>query len=134
MVNKKILLVDDDKDLLRGMGVSLRAGGYDVVSAQDAVSAVMTARNARPDLIVLDIGLPGGDGFVVMERLSHLPTFIPVIVVSAREAEPNRTRALKAGAQAFFQKPVDRKAFMASVRLALDPSTTGDDGQESRSE
>jgi len=123
-MNKKILLVDDDRDLLRGMGVSLRASGYDVVIAQDAVSAVMTARNARPDLIVLDIGLPGGDGFVVMERLQNLPTFIPVIVVSARESEPNRARALEAGAQAFFRKPVDRQAFMASVQTALSQPPT----------
>jgi DNA-binding response OmpR family regulator len=120
MPNKKILLVDDDKDLLRGMSVSLKAGGYDVVSAQDAVTAVSTARMSQPDLIVLDIGLPGGDGFLVMERLSHLATLVPIIVVSAREAAPNRERALKAGARAFFQKPVDRKAFMASVRQALD--------------
>jgi DNA-binding response OmpR family regulator len=119
MPNLKILLVDDDKDLLRGMSLSLKAGGYDVVSAQDAVSAISTARETKPDLVVLDIGLPAGDGFVVMERLSNLPTLIPVIVVSAREAEPNRERALKAGAKAFFQKPVRRKAFMASVRQAL---------------
>jgi two-component system KDP operon response regulator KdpE len=121
MANKKILLVDDDKDLLRGMTISLRASGYDIVSAQDAISAVSAARNAQPDLIVLDIGLPGGDGFLVMERLSNLTTFIPVIVVSARESGSNRDRVLKAGAQAFFQKPVDRKAFMTAVRAALDP-------------
>jgi DNA-binding response OmpR family regulator len=119
MVNKKILLVDDDKDLLRGMSVSLRASGYEVFNAQDAVTAVSVARSSQPDLIVLDIGLPGGDGFVVMERLSYLPAFIPIIVVSARESAPNRERALKAGAAAFFQKPIDRTAFMVSVREAL---------------
>jgi DNA-binding response OmpR family regulator len=119
MANKKILLVDDDKDLLRGMSLTLKAAGYDVVSAQDAISAVSTARKSQPDLIVLDIGLPGGDGFLVMDRLSSLTTFIPVIVVSARESGSNRERVLKAGALAFFQKPVDRKAFMASVREAL---------------
>ena len=119
MTNKKILLVDDDKDLLRGMTITLRASGYEVVNARDAISAVSSARTAQPDLVVLDIGLPGGDGFVVMERLSNLPTYIPVIVVSARESGPNRDRALKAGARAFFQKPIDRTAFMASVREAL---------------
>ena len=119
MANKKILLVDDDKDLLRGMSVSLRASGYDVVTAQDAIGAVSTARQARPDLVVLDIGLPGGDGFIVMERIGLLMAFIPIIVVSAKESGPNRERALKAGAQAFFQKPVDRKSFMAAVQHAL---------------
>jgi two-component system KDP operon response regulator KdpE len=124
MSTKKILLVDDDKDLLQGMNVSLKASGYQVINAQDAVAAVSMARQAEPDLIVLDIGLPGGDGFVVMERLDGLISAssisaIPIIVVSAKEAEPNRERALKAGAQAFFQKPVDRKKFMAAVQKAL---------------
>ncbi|MEO8258725.1 MAG: response regulator [Acidobacteriota bacterium] len=120
MSTKKILLVDDDQDLLRGMAISLKAGGYDVVSARDAISAVSTARSAEPDLIVLDIGLSGGDGFLVMERLNDLLTLVPVIVVSATELGPNRQRALEAGAQAFFPRPVDRTAFMAAVRQALE--------------
>jgi DNA-binding response OmpR family regulator len=124
MSTKKILLVDDDKDLLRGMSISLKASGYQVVLAQDAIAAVSTARQEQPDLIVLDLGLPGGDGFLVMERLSSFSTLIPVIVVSAKQSGPNRERAievrsLEAGAQAFFQKPVDRKEFMAAVRKAL---------------
>ena len=105
------------------MSVSLRAGGYEVVTAQDAVTAVSVARTSHPDLIVLDIGLPGGDGFLVMERLSHLTTVIPIIVVSARESGFNRERALTAGAQAFFQKPVDRDGFMAAVREVLEHVT-----------
>jgi two-component system, OmpR family, KDP operon response regulator KdpE len=103
MSTKKILLVDDDKDLLQGMNVSLRAAGYQVINAQDAIAAVSMARQAEPDLIVLDIGLPGGDGFQVIEWLKNLPVLTPVIVLSAKEAEPNRERALKRGAQAFFQ-------------------------------
>jgi two-component system KDP operon response regulator KdpE len=120
VANKKILLVDDDKDLLRGMALSLRSSGFDVLNAQDAVTAVSTARETRPDLIVLDIGLPGGDGFVVMERLRALMMLPPVIVVSAKESGPHRKRALEEGAQAFFQKPVDRVQFMFAVRRALD--------------
>jgi DNA-binding response OmpR family regulator len=122
MSTKKILLVDDDKDLLRGMSVSLKAGGYQVVFAQDGASAMILARQEKPGLIVLDIGLPAGDGFQVMEWLNKLNNRIPVIVVSARQAEPNRKRALEAGALAFFQKPVARAEFMAAVRNALDES------------
>jgi len=118
-MSKKILLVDDDKDLLRGMSVSLKANGYHVVSAQDGVSAMSVARRELPDLIVLDIGLPAGDGFQVMDWLNNLDYKIPVIVVSARQAEPNQKRALSAGALAFFQKPVDRPKFMATVQAAL---------------
>ena len=119
MTDKKILLVDDDTDLLRGMAFTLRASGYQVVNAQDALTAVSTARDTHPDLIVLDIGLPGGDGFQVMERLKDLMILTPVIVVSAKESGPNRKRALQAGAQAFFQKPVDRVQFMFAVRRVL---------------
>jgi two-component system KDP operon response regulator KdpE len=121
VTNKKILLVDDDKDLLQGMTLSLRASGYDVVNAQDAIAAISIARATQPDLIVLDIGLPGGDGFLVMQRLKDLMMLTPVIVVSAKESGPNRRRALDSGAQAFFQKPVDRIQFMFAVRRALQP-------------
>lgn len=120
MSAKKILLVDDDTDLLRGMALSFRALGYQVLSAQDGVSAVRIARHEQPDLIVLDLGLPGGDGFQVMAWLENLKAAIPVIVVSAREAAANRDRALQAGARAFFQKPVDREEFAAAVRKTLD--------------
>ena len=119
MTNKKILLVDDDKDLLRGMTFTLRASGFEVVNAQDAITAISTVRETRPDLIVLDIGLPGGDGFLVMQRLKELLLLTPVIVVSARESGPNRKRAMESGALAFFQKPVDRIQFMFAVRRAL---------------
>jgi two-component system, cell cycle response regulator len=121
MGEKKVLLVDDDKDLLMGMNLSLRKQGYSVVVAQDSISAVSIARKERPDLIVLDIGLPGGDGFVLIKRFQSLYDLatVPIIVVSARPAVPNRDEALKAGALAFFQKPVDRTQFMAAVRSAL---------------
>jgi DNA-binding response OmpR family regulator len=122
MTTKKILLVDDDQDLLRGMSLSLKASGYQVALAQDAIGAVSTARQEQPDLIVLDLGLPGGDGFLVMERLAGFKNLIPVIVVSAQQSTRERAlevKSLEAGARAYFQKPVDRKEFMMAVRKAL---------------
>jgi DNA-binding response OmpR family regulator len=118
---KKILLVDDDVDLLKGISLALRSAGYEVVIAEDSITAVSVAVKEKPDLAVLDLGLPGGDGFVLMSRLRNLPDLAskPIIVVSARPAIPTRDEATKAGALAFFQKPVDRKKFMAVVRLAL---------------
>jgi CheY-like chemotaxis protein len=73
------------------------------------MSAISEARKQRPDLIILDLGLPAGDGFVVMERLRALTplALIPVIVVSGRSVEGNKERARKAGAKAFVQKPWD---------------------------
>lgn len=116
---KKILIVDDDPDIQRGFNIRLRAEGYDTAVAGDAVMAVMEARRQKPDLILLDIGLPGGDGIVVMERFKAIPALglVPVIVVSARE--PIRNQALAAGARAFFLKPADNGQLLAAVRDAL---------------
>lgn len=107
MTNKKILIVEDDADVRLGYQVFLKANHYDTFFAADGVSAMSEARKHQPDLIILDLGLPAGDGFVVLERLlalTHL-SLIPVLVVSAREALGNKERALKAGAKAYLQKP-----------------------------
>jgi PAS domain S-box-containing protein len=105
--NKKVLVVEDDDDVRLGYHVLLKAHNYDTVFAADSVSAVSEAGKHLPDLIILDLGLPSGDGFVVLEALraiAHL-SVIPVIVVSARDLRGNKERALKAGASAFVQKP-----------------------------
>jgi len=117
----KLLLVDDDVDLLKGLGVRLKASGYEVVYAADGVQAVAAARRERPDLILLDIGLPGGDGYVVMERLRTLGSAgpMPIIVISAKDHQTHRERSLKAGASHFFQKPVDNAAVLAAIREIL---------------
>ena len=121
MGNKKILIVDDDPDVRQGMNVRLRANHYDTFFAGDALSSMSEARKHEPDLIILDLGLPAGDGFVVMERLKAIASLaaIPVIVVSARDVRANKDRALKAGAKAFLQKPVDNAELLAVIRQAL---------------
>ena len=99
MPKKKILIVDDDPDLRAGLNIRLRANGYDIAFAADAMGAVAEARRHHPDLILLDLGLPGGDGFLVMQRLSMIPALavIPVIVLSARDKEANENRAVAIG-------------------------------------
>jgi DNA-binding response OmpR family regulator len=79
------------------------------------------AKKHEPDLIILDLGLPAGDGFVVMDRLKTVPSLslVPVIIVSARDARANQERALKAGAKAYLQKPVSNAELLAVVRQAL---------------
>jgi two-component system KDP operon response regulator KdpE len=125
MNGKKILIVDDDQDLLLGLTPRLKANGYTVVSAMDGISAIGVARKETPDLVILDLGLPGGDGFVVLERMRSLPDLvaIPVIVLSARDPTHNEKRALDAGALAFFQKPADNHDFLAAIRHALGETT-----------
>jgi DNA-binding response OmpR family regulator len=121
MPTKKILIVEDDPDVREGMHVRLKANHYDTFVAADALTALAEARKHQPDLIILDLGLPAGDGFVVMERLNRVPALalIPVIVVSARDVRANQERAVKAGAKAFLQKPVDNAEFLAVIRRTL---------------
>jgi two-component system KDP operon response regulator KdpE len=124
MSNKKILIVEDDADVRMGLHVCLKANHYDIFFAVDALSSVAEARKHEPDLILLDLGLPAGDGFVVMDRLKAVPALaiIPVIVVSGRSGAANRERALKAGAKAFLEKPVDNAELLAVIRQALGES------------
>src|SRR5918996_1465199 len=91
------------------------------VFASDAISAVNMARREEPDLILLDLGLPAGDGYVVMERLQALPSLegIPVIVVTARDLGGERERIASAGAEADFHKPFHHERLLAAVRAAL---------------
>jgi DNA-binding response OmpR family regulator len=119
--DKKILIIDDDQHLLLGLTARLKANGYGVITSMDAVSAIAVARRALPDLIILDLGLPAGDGFLVLERMKCLPDIAatPVIVLSARDPSQNRQRALNDGAIAFFQKPPENHEFLAAIRNAL---------------
>jgi DNA-binding response OmpR family regulator len=117
----KVLVVDDDADLQRALAVRLRAAGFDSAFASDAVTALAVANRERPDAIVLDLGLPGGDGFVVLQRIRNSVQVndVPVVVLSARDAEGNRERALEAGARAYFAKPADDDALIGEIRRAV---------------
>jgi two-component system KDP operon response regulator KdpE len=101
--------------------VRLKANHYDTFFAGDAISSIAEARLHEPDLIILDLGLPAGDGFVVMERLKKLPNLavIPVIVVSARDVRANKARSIELGAKAFLQKPANDAELLAVIRRVL---------------
>ena len=117
----KILVVDDDKDIQRLLGLRLRSAGYETAFASDGITAISAARQQAPDLIVLDLGLPAGDGFTVLERLQALPqlAIIPVIVLTARESAETRARALEAGAECFVAKPFESEALLEAIAAAL---------------
>jgi CheY-like chemotaxis protein len=117
----KILIVEDDPDTRQLLKMRLESQGYETGFAADAVGAISAARDQKPDVILLDMGLPGGDGVVVMERLQTFPALahIPVIVVSAREPSNTADRATEAGAQAYLQKPIDMLQLLEAIRRAL---------------
>jgi DNA-binding response OmpR family regulator len=121
MSGKTILLIDDDPDVRLSLHVRLKANNYDVVFAVDGVASIAQAQKHMPDLIILDLGLPAGDGFSVLERLKANGnlSIIPVIVVSGRARIPNRDCALKAGAVAFLQKPVENTQLLSLIRQIL---------------
>jgi two-component system KDP operon response regulator KdpE len=124
MPRPKILLVDDDPDLLRALRLRLRANNYEVTTASDGYAAIASAQKERPSLIILDLGLPVGDGFVVLNRLQNSDALsgVPVIVLSARDPQNNEEKALKAGAAAFFQKPADNDELLNVIRVSLGPA------------
>jgi DNA-binding response OmpR family regulator len=121
MSKPKILIVEDDADVRLGLHVLLKAHNYESLFAGDAVTAVSEARKHLPDLILLDLGLPVGDGFVVLERFraNAYLAVIPVIVVTARDQHANKDRALKAGAKAFVQKPWNDAELLALISQLL---------------
>ncbi len=124
MNKAKILIIDDDDNMRRALNKRLKAIGYETLFATDGLSATTTAFKELPDLVLLDLGLPAGDGFVVMERFRKNTKLsgIPIIVLTAREVRGNKERALAAGACAFFQKPPDTAILMAVIERALKES------------
>ncbi len=121
MNKKKILIVEDDPDLVNALSKRLRANSYDTICALDAFSAIQMAHKNKPDLIILDIGLPGGDGFSVKKVLDssvHISD-IPVIVITALNNSTTFKRSFRAGVAAFFQKPVDDQQLLSIVETVL---------------
>ena len=117
----KVMIVDDDLDLRMALKLRLRANHFETVSASDGYSAIALAQKERPDLVILDLGLPAGDGYVVLKRMQQSDTLsdIPIIVLTARDPQVNEDRSLDAGAVAFFQKPVDNNELLDVIRASL---------------
>lgn len=117
----KVLVIDDDKDIQRLLARRLRDAGYEVAFASDGIEALTAARRESPDVIVLDIGLPAGDGYTVLQRLHAIAVLstIPVIVLSASDPETNRQRAIDAGATTFVSKPFDAETILHAISAAL---------------
>jgi two-component system, OmpR family, KDP operon response regulator KdpE len=121
----KVLIADDDRVLTRLLAVRLKAKGWQVEVAHDAMQAFMYAMRAQPDVIALDIGMPGGTGHGVLEKLkqSSRTGWIPVLVISGSVEPDAAARAVGLGAAAFVAKPVDPEALHASLsQLVAQPA------------
>jgi CheY-like chemotaxis protein len=120
---KTVLLIDDDNIFLLTIGVRLKSMGYSVCAAKDAVSAISVVRKSNPDIIILDVSLPAGDGFLVAERLRNVvaAAATPIIFVTASVKPGLRERAMKLGAVAFLAKPFDAAILADAIESALSP-------------
>jgi len=113
-----ILVVDDETQILRALRRALRARDYEVVTACDGEDALIEAERSTPDLVVLDLNLPGIDGMEVCRRLRSW-TQVPILVLSVREDEAGKVRALDLGADDYLTKPFGVEELLARVRALL---------------
>ena len=119
MADAAILVVDDDAPILRMLGRTLSAEGYTVETAGDGGEALAAVERSIPDLVVLDVGLPGLDGLAVCRRLREKGLATPVLLLTARDAIPDRVAGLDAGADDYLVKPFATDELLARVRALL---------------
>ncbi len=119
---KKILIVDDERDIVKALMIRLQTKEYDVVTAFDGAQAIFMAHKEKPDLIILDIRMPAGDGFSVAEKLKgSAPTGgIPVIFLTGSPERNSEERAMEVGARFYIKKPYDPEELLDAVRRALE--------------
>lgn len=113
-----VLIVDDDRQLLRALRVNLAARGYQVLLAADGHSGLALAAQHRPDLAIVDLGLPDLDGIDVVTGIRGWSK-VPIVVLSARHAEQAKVNALDAGADDYVTKPFGIDELLARIRAAL---------------
>ena len=121
----KILVIDDSVDSWHLLSTALRAHNYNPVWAADGMQAISAARLHQPQAILLDLGLPGGDGFYVLERLKNnrLLNPIPIFIVTARDPKEAEEKAHRLGAAGYVQKPFNVDEFMTSLQQVLSAGT-----------
>ena len=118
MPDNKILVVEDDPNLLETLRYNLHKEGYDVITASDGEQAIKVARKDKPDLILLDIMLPGMNGFEVC-RVLRKEMAVPILMLTARTDETDKIVGLEIGADDYMTKPFSMRELMARVRAML---------------
>ena len=118
----RILIIEDDKDMATVLAMRLTKAGFEVKTAPDAIFGVKQAHEFKPDLIILDLGLPAGGGFAVMERikLSLNTNAIPIFILTGTGDEQAKAKAMGMGAQSFIQKPYEFESLLGEIRKILE--------------
>ncbi|HEX3668427.1 MAG TPA: response regulator [Acidimicrobiia bacterium] len=122
----RVLVVDDEPQILRALGINLRARGYEVDLAPEGERALDVAARHHPDVVVLDLGLPGIDGVDVIRGLRGWSQ-VPIVVLSVRDAEGDKVAALDAGADDYVTKPFGMDELLARLRAALRRTTPAEE-------
>jgi len=117
-LGSKILVIEDEPDIARAVVALLERAGHRVVVSADGHAGLRILHSLRPDLVILDIGLPGLDGWRVLERIRDLTT-IPVLLVTARSQEGDKVHGLRAGADDYLTKPFSNRELVARVDAHL---------------
>ena len=123
MSDRSVLIVDDDESLVRELAAKLRGAGYEVIVGMDGLQALMQAQRKGPDLILLDMRMPAGDGFYVLDKLDDsIKTMrIPVVAMIASEDESTLEKARAYGADEIIMKPIDPDNLLEVVSRMLAP-------------
>jgi two-component system response regulator AtoC len=117
---KTILIVEDDQKVALGLAIRMKSAGYEAIIAHDALSGVRSAIRNKPHLVLLDISMPAGNGFLVAERIQrNIPHPIPIIFLTASRHPEFRQKAEELGALAFFEKPYEPAELLAVIGEAL---------------
>ena len=119
---KKVLIVDDERDIVKAVKIRLQSRGYEVVAAFDGAQGVFMAHKEKPDLIILDIRMPAGDGFSVADRLrrSAHTWNIPIIFLTGSPETNAEERAKELGARFYIKKPYDPEELFDAVERAME--------------
>lgn len=120
-MNSKILVVEDDPGALRLISYTLQAEGYEVITATNGLQGLRKAQNDKPDLVVLDVMLPGIDGFEICHRLRAVPgtARLPIMMLSAKAREIDKTTGLNVGADDYLTKPADPSDIVSHIKALL---------------
>ena len=126
MSKAKILIVDDEPDIIKGLSIRLRAADYEVVTAMDGMQATTTAMREKPDVVILDIGLPAGNGHIVAQRLREntVTMNVPIIILTARAGDDDYMQALQNSVNKFLTKPFKAEEVMAAIEECLNSPVT----------